>query len=288
MVVYRSPRLDRVFHALSHPARRAIVRQLSTGERNLSELAAPLRMTFPAATKHVRVLEGANLVRRRIVGRQHLCRLHAAPLWEAALDRAVPPELGGPVCGSRRAARGDEEREKRGSTRHTPAQEPSMNPASLNLSTPTDTTIVMTRSFNAPRSLVWDAMTDAAKLSRWMFAPPGWSMTVCEFEPRVGGRYKWAWKNEQADPVMTIHGSMTEVVPHERIVHTQTMDMSQCGPAAEFTVALQFVEKNGLTQMRLTLIFPSKADRDNTLMWGMERGMEVGYARLDAMLARPG
>jgi DNA-binding transcriptional ArsR family regulator len=78
-----SPRLDRVFRALAHPARRAIVRQLSDGERNLSELAAPLRMTFPAATKHVRVLEAARLVRRRVVGREHLCRLHAAPLQEA-------------------------------------------------------------------------------------------------------------------------------------------------------------------------------------------------------------
>jgi DNA-binding transcriptional ArsR family regulator len=53
------------------------------GECNLSELASPLAMTFPAATKHVRVLEGAKLVRRRIVGREHLCRLHAEPLKEA-------------------------------------------------------------------------------------------------------------------------------------------------------------------------------------------------------------
>jgi DNA-binding transcriptional ArsR family regulator len=81
--VDRSPRLDLVFHALAHPARRAIVRQLSAGERNLSELASPLKMTFPAATKHVRVLESAKLVRRRIVGREHICRLHAEPLREA-------------------------------------------------------------------------------------------------------------------------------------------------------------------------------------------------------------
>jgi DNA-binding transcriptional ArsR family regulator len=85
MVLDRSPRLDLVFHALAHPARRAIIRQLSGGERNLSELAAPLKMTFPAATKHVRVLEGARLVRRRVEGRQHLCRLDAAPLKEATL-----------------------------------------------------------------------------------------------------------------------------------------------------------------------------------------------------------
>jgi DNA-binding transcriptional ArsR family regulator len=83
MVVDRSPRLDRVFHALAHPARRAIIRQLASGERNLSELASPLKMTFPAATKHVRVLEAARLVRRRVSGRQHLCRLEAAPLQDA-------------------------------------------------------------------------------------------------------------------------------------------------------------------------------------------------------------
>jgi len=85
MVLDRSPRHDLVFHALAHQARRAILRQLSGGERNLSELALPLRMTFPGATKHVRVLERAKLVRRRRVGRQQLCRLRAAPLKEAAL-----------------------------------------------------------------------------------------------------------------------------------------------------------------------------------------------------------
>lgn len=85
MVLDRSPRLDLVFHALAHPARRAIIRQLSDGERNLSALASPLKMTFPAATKHVRVLEQAKLVRRRVVGREHLCRLRAAPLKDAML-----------------------------------------------------------------------------------------------------------------------------------------------------------------------------------------------------------
>src|SRR3954466_10357936 len=85
MVLDRSPRLDLVFHALAHPARRAIIRQLSGGEQNLSELAAPLRMTFPAAPQHVRGREAARLGRRRVSGRQHLCRLEAAPLKEAML-----------------------------------------------------------------------------------------------------------------------------------------------------------------------------------------------------------
>lgn len=69
---------------MAHPARRVILRQLAGGERNLSELAAPLKMSFPAASKHVRVLEKARLVRRRVVGRMHLCRLEAKPLAGAS------------------------------------------------------------------------------------------------------------------------------------------------------------------------------------------------------------
>lgn len=84
MVLDRSPKLDRVFHALAHPARRAMLRSLTDRDLNLSELAAPLSMSFPAASKHVRVLERAGLVRRRIVGREHLCRLHAAPLRDVS------------------------------------------------------------------------------------------------------------------------------------------------------------------------------------------------------------
>jgi DNA-binding transcriptional ArsR family regulator len=83
MVQYQARSLDLVFHALAHPARRAMLQRLADGERNLTELAAPLRMSFPAASKHVRVLEKAKLVRRRVVGRSHLCRVEAKPLAQA-------------------------------------------------------------------------------------------------------------------------------------------------------------------------------------------------------------
>lgn len=83
MVNYSSRSLDRVFHALAHPARRAMLGRLAHGERNLTELAAPLRMSFPAASKHVRVLEKARLVRRRVVGRTHWCQIAGQPLADA-------------------------------------------------------------------------------------------------------------------------------------------------------------------------------------------------------------
>jgi DNA-binding transcriptional ArsR family regulator len=84
MVHNRAPSLDRVFHALAHPARREMLRRLAEGERNLSELASPFRMSFPAASKHVRVLEKAKLVRRRVVGRTHLCRIEGQRLAAAS------------------------------------------------------------------------------------------------------------------------------------------------------------------------------------------------------------
>jgi DNA-binding transcriptional ArsR family regulator len=75
--------LDPVFRALGDPTRRAMLHTLAMGERNIGELAAPFRMSFAAASKHVKVLEGAGLVRRRVQGRRHLCRIQAAPLAAA-------------------------------------------------------------------------------------------------------------------------------------------------------------------------------------------------------------
>jgi DNA-binding transcriptional ArsR family regulator len=81
----RSASLDSVFHALADPTRRAMLRRLAKSEQNIGELAAPFKMTFAAASKHVKVLERARLVRRRIAGRSHFCRLAPAPL--AAADQ---------------------------------------------------------------------------------------------------------------------------------------------------------------------------------------------------------
>ena len=83
MVEQRSAALDRVFHGLADPTRRAMLRSLATGEHTIGALAAPFAMTFAAASKHVKVLEGAGLVRRRVRGRSHLCRLEPGPLAAA-------------------------------------------------------------------------------------------------------------------------------------------------------------------------------------------------------------
>jgi len=84
MVEFETPRLDAVFHALGDATRRRMLRSLAEGERSVGELAAPFSMSLAAASKHVKALEKAGLVRRRVTGRTHVCSLEARPLEGAA------------------------------------------------------------------------------------------------------------------------------------------------------------------------------------------------------------
>ena len=82
----------------------------------------------------------------------------------------------------------------------------------LKVTTPTDREIVITREFDAPRELVWDAMSRPELLRRWLLGPPGWEMTVCEEDARVGGTFRWAWSGPDG-AAMAMHGVYREVVP---------------------------------------------------------------------------
>jgi DNA-binding transcriptional ArsR family regulator len=84
MVEHRSAHLDHVFHALAHPVRREILRRIARDEQTITELTAPFDMSFEAVSKHVQVLERAQLLRRTRSGRVHRCKLRTAPLRDAA------------------------------------------------------------------------------------------------------------------------------------------------------------------------------------------------------------
>ena len=83
MVELQSHALDTVFHALGDATRRAMLRQLVKSERTVSELANPYDMSLAAASKHIKVLESAGLIRREVKGRTHLCHLEPSPLSSA-------------------------------------------------------------------------------------------------------------------------------------------------------------------------------------------------------------
>jgi DNA-binding transcriptional ArsR family regulator len=97
-MVKRSGQLDTVFHALAHDARRDMLRRLADRELTVGQLAEPLDMSLPAASKHVQVLEGAGLVQRTVMGRRHVCRLDPRPLagadeWLRFYERAWSEQL---------------------------------------------------------------------------------------------------------------------------------------------------------------------------------------------------
>ena len=83
MVELDTPRLDAVFHALGDATRRRMLRELASGERTVSQLAEPFAMSLAAASKHIKALENAGLIRREVRGRTHLCRLAPGPLASA-------------------------------------------------------------------------------------------------------------------------------------------------------------------------------------------------------------
>lgn len=161
-----------------------------------------------------------------------------------------------------------------------------MNPEGLKISTPTDTTIVLTRTFKAPRRLVWDAFFTPDRMRRWMVPPPGWTLTVCECEPREAGALRLVWKSADADPAMALHGVFTEAIAHERMVHTEMMVLGSGQPIGTQVETHEFTEASGVTTMRITQVYVSKEARDGAVASGMDQGMEACYLQLDAELAR--
>jgi uncharacterized protein YndB with AHSA1/START domain len=159
------------------------------------------------------------------------------------------------------------------------------HPKGLQISTPNDTLIVLTRTFSAPRRLVWEAMFTPDRMRRWMLPPPGWTMTACECDARVGGALALAWKSEEADPAMTLRGVFTEVVPHERIVHTEMMALGSGETVGSLVEKHEFVEQGSGTTLRITQTYVSKEARDGAIASGMAEGQESCYEQLEALVA---
>lgn len=154
------------------------------------------------------------------------------------------------------------------------------SPAALQVTTPTDREIVVTRGFNAPRELVFDAHTKPELVRRWMLGPDGWSFIVCEIDLRVGGKYRFVWRNVDGSQ-MGMGGTYQEIARPERLVSSELFDEDWTGGETLNTMLL--TERGGRTTVTTTLLYSSKDARDGALQSGMDQGMEAGYARLDAI-----
>ena len=153
------------------------------------------------------------------------------------------------------------------------------NTGTLEVTTPSEREIVLTRVFDAPRKLVFDAFTKPELLKRW-FGPRGWQMVVCDIDLKVGGSWRYLMRGPDGSE-WGLHGIYREIVPPDRLVHTQVLD-DVPGESLATTV---LVEDRGRTTMKATLLYPSQEIRDAMLKSGMEYGAGASYDRLDEYLA---
>jgi uncharacterized protein YndB with AHSA1/START domain len=153
------------------------------------------------------------------------------------------------------------------------------NTGTLKVTTPTDREIVLTRVFDAPRRLVFDALTRPELLKRW-FGPHGWSLAVCEVDLRVGGTWRFVMRGPDGTD-MGMRGVYREISPPDRLVHTETFD----DYPGESIVTTVLVENGGRTTMTATMLYPSQEIRDIVISSGMEHGAAESYDRLAEVLA---
>jgi uncharacterized protein YndB with AHSA1/START domain len=151
---------------------------------------------------------------------------------------------------------------------------------------PNDRDVVVVRTFNAPRNLVFDAWTKPELVRRWLLGPSGWTMPVCEMDVRVGGQYRWRWRNNVSGKEFGFVGEFREVVRPSRIVHVERYEPGDVGgEMGEALVTSEMTEKSGVTTHKMTIHYESKEVRDAALKTGMTDGMEQSYQKLDEVLA---
>jgi uncharacterized protein YndB with AHSA1/START domain len=149
-------------------------------------------------------------------------------------------------------------------------------------SQPSDREFTLTRTFDAPRRLVFDAYTKPEMVKQWLFGPAEWPLVHCEIDLRVGGKLRYVWRNKERGD-MGMSGVFREVAVPERLVHTELFDEDWTG--GETLLTTTFVETNGRTTVASTVRYSSQAARDAALETPMVEGWSQGHDRLDEILA---
>lgn len=151
----------------------------------------------------------------------------------------------------------------------------------LTVTASSDCEIVITRTFDAPRSLVFDAWTKPELLRRWLGAQGGWTFAICEVDLRVGGKYRFVWR-KPGQPDLGMSGVYREIDAPERLVSTEVFDQSWYPGEGLNTLVL--TEEEGKTTATLTVRYESKEARDIVLASPMETGLAESYDKLDEIL----
>ncbi len=153
------------------------------------------------------------------------------------------------------------------------------NTGALRVTTSGDREIVMTRVFDAPRRLVFDAFTRPEMLKRW-FGPRGWSLTGCDVDLRVGGGFRFVLRSPEGKD-MAMRGVWREIDPPYRSVHVESFD----DYPGESVVTSILDEQDGKTTLTATVTYSSPEIRDAVIQSGMEHGAAESYDKLAELLA---
>lgn len=153
---------------------------------------------------------------------------------------------------------------------------------SLNVIASGDLEIHVSRTFNAPRELVFRALTTPEMLNQWFGGPDGWELITCEFEARVGGSYRYVWRNERIGGEMGMGGTILEFNPPKSYTCTEHFDQAWYPGDARSTIEL--TEQGVSTQLFLTITYETLEARDAVLHSPMKEGMAIGYDRLEKFL----
>jgi uncharacterized protein YndB with AHSA1/START domain len=148
-----------------------------------------------------------------------------------------------------------------------------------------DREIVMTRVFDAPRRLVFDALTKPELVKQWLLGPPGMAMPVCEMDLKAGGAYRFVWRSADGSE-MGVRGTFGEITPPEGFVATEKFD--EAWYPGEALITYRLVEQSGKTTLTLTIRYESQAARDAVLKTPMEKGVGMSYNRLEELLTALG
>lgn len=153
------------------------------------------------------------------------------------------------------------------------------NTGTLHVTMPSDNEIVLTREFDAPRRLVYDAFSRPELLKRW-FGPHGWSLVTCEVDHRVGGGFRFVLAGPKGQR-MGMRGVYRELEPPNRSVHVESYDEYP----GESVVTSVLTEEMDRTTLTVTITYPSREIRDIVAQSGMEHGAAESYDKLADLLA---
>lgn len=154
------------------------------------------------------------------------------------------------------------------------------NSQTYQVTTPGEREIILTRLFDAPRELVFDAMSKPEHIVRWWGnLGDGYSVPVCDVDLRVGGTYRFV--NRHPGGEVAFHGEYMEIDRPSRLVFTETMEPF---PPPGSVVTAEFTEESGKTRLTARVLYPSREIRDMVISSGMARGAGISYDRLDDLL----